>query len=61
MERLGAIVRTDENNDHAVIASTVAAVIFAAQVCGGMTPREIGEAAALALVDQGGFHRRQFC
>lgn len=61
MEALGAIIRTDEHSDYAVLASAVTALFIAAQLLGGMTPDELGLAAASALVDKGGFHRRQYC
>lgn len=61
MEALGKLIRTDEHDDHAVMASAISAVIIASQLLGGMTPDEIGVAAAIALVGKGGFHRRQYC
>jgi hypothetical protein len=61
MERLGAIIRTDEHTDIEVMASAVMSLIIASQILGDMTPQEIAEAAAIALVEKGGFHRRQYC
>jgi hypothetical protein len=43
------------------MASAVMSLIIASQILGDMTPQEIAEAAAIALVEKGGFHRRQYC
>jgi hypothetical protein len=60
-EHIGEMIRTNEGDDFHVMCAAITALVIASQIVGGMTPEEIGDAAAIALVNEGGFHRRQYC